>query len=153
MLGGRSQQDLWINQAQIYGEIYRFVTRPEAEAWITDGRGRSEARGYALIRDVLRAARSALRDAWGDNKRYMVTRDVTIKALVRLSTDVCTGAERLGVSPGMDLEAPLAGAFAPWSELAREFRREGFYERFPAAGQAQRVDKIRARLAREAGIG
>lgn len=153
MLGGRSQQDLWINQAQVYGEIHRFVARPDAEPWITDGRGRSEGRGYALIRDVLRAARRAFGAAWGDNRRFMVTRDVTIKALVRLCADVCAHAERLGISPGMDLEAPLAGAFAPWSELARDFRRDGFYERFPAAGQAQRVDRIRARLAREAGLG
>jgi hypothetical protein len=53
----------------------------------------------------------------------------------------------------MDLSAPLSGAFAPWSDLARDFRREGFYERFPAAGQAQRVERVRTKLAREAGLG
>ena len=152
MLGGRSRQDLWINQAQAYGEIYRFVTRPDSEPWISDGRGKSETRGYGLIRDVLRAARGAFGDAWGDNKRFMVTRDVTLKALLRLTTDVVRSGERLSVAPGMELETPLSGAFAPWSELVREFRREGFYERFPAAGQAQRVEKVRARLAREAGL-
>ncbi|MDE3127661.1 MAG: DGQHR domain-containing protein, partial [Gemmatimonadota bacterium] len=153
MLGGRSQQDLWINQAQVFSEVHRFVSRPAVEPWISDGRGRSEARGYALFRDVLRAARGAFGEAWGDNKRFMVTRDVTLKALLRLCEDVVDGAGRLGVAPGMDLGAPLSGAFAPWRELARDFRREGFYERFPAAGQAQRVEKVRTRLAREAGIG
>jgi DGQHR domain-containing protein len=153
MLGGRSRQDLWINQAQAYGEIYRFVTRPEREPWITDARGRSEARGYGLIRDVLRAARGAFGEAWGDNKRFMVTRDVALKALLRLTGDVVANAERLGIAPGVELDAPLSGAFAPWSQLAREFRREGFYERFPAPGQAQRVEKVRLRLAREAGLG
>jgi hypothetical protein len=153
MLGGRSQQDLWINQAQAYGEIYRLVTRKPLEPWITDGRGRSEDRGYALIRDVLRAARGAFGEAWGDNKRFMVTRDVTLKALLRLSTDVVNSAGRLGIAPGMPLEAPLAGAFAPWAELVRDFRREGFYERFPAPGQTQRVERVRTRLAREAGLG
>jgi DGQHR domain-containing protein len=152
MLGGRSQQDLWINQAQVFAELYRLVNLPDAEPWITDGRGRSEARGYGLIRDVLRAARSALGDAWGDNKRYMVTRDVTLKALLRLTADVIRNADRLAIAPGIDLETPLSGAFAPWSQLAREFRREGFYERFPAPGQSQRVEKVRARLAREAGL-
>jgi DGQHR domain-containing protein len=152
MLGGRSRQELWINQAQVYGEVYRFVGRPDAEPWINDGRGRSEARGYGLIRDVLRAARSVMGDAWGDNKRFMVTRDVTLKALLRLVADVVRSADRLSVAPGMDLEAPLTGAFAPWSALVRDFRREGFYERFPAQGQAQRVEKVRARLAREAGL-
>jgi DGQHR domain-containing protein len=152
MLGGRSRQELWINQAQVYGEIHRLVSRPEVEPWISDGRGRSETRGYGLIRDVLRAARSVMGDAWGDNKRFMVTRDVTLKAFLRLVADVVRGADRLSVVPGMDLEAPLAGAFAPWSALVRDFRREGFYERFPAPGQAQRVEKVRARLAREAGL-
>lgn len=153
MLGGRSRQDLWINQAQAYSEIYRFVNRPEAEPWITDGRGRSETRGYGLLRDVLRAARGAFGDAWGDNKRFMVTRDVTLKALLRLTGDVVRSAERLGIAPGMDLETPLSGAFAPWSQLVRDFRRDGFYERFPAPGQAQRVERVRSRLAREAGLG
>ncbi|HKP31009.1 MAG TPA: hypothetical protein VJU15_16475, partial [Gemmatimonadales bacterium] len=58
----------------------------------------------------------------------------------------------LGITPGEDLEKPLNRAFEPWSELVREFRREGFYERFPAPGQSQRVEKVRARLAREAGL-
>jgi DGQHR domain-containing protein len=152
MLGGRSQQDLWINQAQAYGEVYRLVTRPEAEPWISDGRGRSEERGYGILRDVLRAARQAFGEAWGDNKRFMVTRDVTLKALLRIGADVLEHAPRLGIAPGTPLDAPLAGAFAPWSELTREFRREGFYERFPAPGQTQRVERVRARLAREAGL-
>ena len=153
MLGGRSQQDLWINQAQAYGEVYRLVTRKESEPWITDGRGRSEDRGYGLLRDMLRAARNAFGEAWGDNRRFMVTRDVTLKALLRICADVIAHADRLGIGPGTPLDAPLAGAFAPWSDLVREFRREGFYERFPAPGQTQRVERLRTRLAREAGLG
>jgi DGQHR domain-containing protein len=152
MLGGRSQQDLWINQAQLYGEVYRFVTRKEAERWTTDGRGQSHARGYGFLRDVLRAARTAFGEAWGDNKRFMVTRDVTLKALVRLSAEVGEAADRLGIEPGADAEGPLKRAFAAWSPLVRDFRREGFYERFAARGQVERVEKIRARLAREAGL-
>ncbi len=152
MLGGRSQQDLWLNQAQAFAEVYRLVTRRASAPWITDGRGRNEDRGYGLVRDVLRAARGAFGEAWGDNKRFMVTRDVTLKALIRLATDVIDHADRLGIAPGVALDAPLAGAFAPWSELARDFRREGFYERFPAPGQSQRVEKVRTRLAREADL-
>jgi DGQHR domain-containing protein len=152
MLGGRSRQDLWINQAQIYGEVHRFVTRKEAEAWITDGRGLSRDRGYGFLRDVLRAARAAFGEAWGDNRRFMVTRDVTLKALVRLTADVAANGRRLSLEPGGDAEGPLSRAFSAWSPLSREFRREGFYERFPARGQVERVEKIRARLAREAGL-
>jgi hypothetical protein len=41
---------------------------------------------------------------------------------------------------------------APWGEMAREFRAEGFYERFPAKGQVERVARIHRELARRAGI-
>ena len=152
MLGGRSRQDLWINQAQLYGEVHRFVTRKDAERWTTDGRGLSHARGYGFLRDALRAARGAFGEAWGDNKRFMVTRDVTLKALVRVAGDVAAAGKRLGIEPGGDTEEPLTRAFEVWSPLSREFRREGFYERFAARGQVERVEKIRARLSREAGL-
>jgi len=153
MLGGRSQRDLWINQAQIYGDVHRLVTRREVEPWVTDGRGLSRDRAYGLLRDVLRAARTAFGDAWGDAKRYMVTRDVTLKALVRLAGDVAAAGKRLGISPGENIEERLTEAFAPWSELVRDFRREGFYERFPAKGQTERVEVVRSRLAKAAGLG
>ena len=152
MLGGRSQQDLWINQAQMFGEIYRVIRREEAEEGFRDGRGWSRDRGYGFLRDVLRGARSALRDAWGDNKRYMVTRDVTLKAFVRVSGDIA-GAWG-GELPHDGGRAPLLEErLARWSPLLREFRREGFYERFPARGQVERVEKIRRRLGRELGLG
>jgi hypothetical protein len=102
------------------------------------------------LRDVLRASRRAFGDAWGDNKRFMVTRDVTLKALVRVATDVAAGGKALGLAPGSDLEPRLTKLFAPWSALVRDFRRDGFYERFPARGQVERVEKIRSRLTREA---
>ena len=147
MLGGRSQRDLWINQAQIFGEIHRVILRKEARHCFRDGRGWSRDRGYGFVRDVLRSARSTFGEAWGDNKRYMVTRDVTIKALVRVAGDIAAAwGKRL--SPRTDLEERLA----PWSRLGREFRREGFYERFPARGQVERVEKIRRRLGREVGL-
>jgi len=128
--------NLWLAKDAIFAEIG----------------GRSEQRGYGLLRDVLRAARTVFGEAWGDNKRFMVTRDVTLKALLRLASDVAAAGKVLGITPGEDLEKPLTRAFQPWSELVREFRREGFYERFPAPGQSQRVEKVRARLAREAGL-
>jgi hypothetical protein len=34
--------------------------------------------------------------------------------------------------------------------MTPEFRREGFYERFPARGQLERIEIIRKRLARQA---
>jgi hypothetical protein len=39
----------------------------------------------------------------------------------------------------------------PWPELAREFRAEGFYERFPAKGQVERVRRIHLKLSQAIG--
>jgi hypothetical protein len=41
---------------------------------------------------------------------------------------------------------------APWAENARDFRNEGFYERFPAKGQVERVSRIHRELNRLAGV-
>ena len=45
-----------------------------------------------------------------------------------------------------------ARKLSPWSDLARSFRQEGFYERFPAKGQVERVARVRKELARAANI-
>src|SRR5262245_43467797 len=152
MLGGRSTQQMWINQAQIFGEVHRFVSRKETKRFVTDGRGFSHDRAYGFLRDLFKAARNVFGEAWGDNKRYMVTRDVTIKALVRVAGDVAAVGKNLGMQPGDNNAKSLQQRMAPWAGLARDFRREGFYERFPARGQVERVEKIRSRLVREARI-
>jgi hypothetical protein len=41
---------------------------------------------------------------------------------------------------------------APWAERVREFRYDGFYERFPAKGQVERVGRLHRELARTANI-
>jgi len=151
MLGGRSQRELWINQAQLFGEVHRLVLRKDARGRFQDGRGFSRERGYGFLRDVLRAARTAFHDAWGDNTKYMVTRDVTLKGLVRVAGDVAATWRKLPT--GRELAPLLERQLSPWVELQREFRRDGFYERFPARGQVERVDKIRRRLARAVGLG
>jgi hypothetical protein len=50
------------------------------------------------------------------------------------------------------VESILVKKLAGWSALGDDFRRDGFYERFPARGQVERVEKIRARLNREVGL-
>ncbi len=152
MLGGRSQQEMWINQAQVFGEIHRVINRDGTQIAFQDGRGWSRDRGYGFLRDVLRAARSTLREGWGDNKRYMVTRDVTLKALIRLAGDIAFDWEPdLPMAPA-EWARFLESRCQPWAELLPEFRREGFYERFPARGQVERVEKIRKRLGRAVGL-
>ena len=152
MLGGRSQQELWINQAQLFGEVHRVIARKEGLDMFRDTRGWSRERGYGFLRDVLKAARSAFGDAWGDNRRSMATRDVTLKALIRVAGDAAVAGSKAGLEPGDGLLKALEKRFQPWKELQREFRREGFYERFPAKGQVERVDRIRKRLSAEAGL-
>ena len=152
MLGGRSQQELWINQAQLFGEVHRVIARKEGLDMFRDTRGWSRERGYGFLRDVLKAARSAFGEAWGDNKRYMATRDVTLKALIRVAGDAAVSGAKAGLEPGDGLLKALEKRFLPWKELQREFRREGFYERFPAKGQVERVDRIRKRLSADAGL-
>lgn len=152
MLGGRSQRELWINQAQLFGEVHRLVGRDAIRPFFSDGRGLSDRRGYRLLRDVLKAAKRAFGDAWGDNQRYMVTRDVTLKALLRIAGDLARAGGEVGLEPGDEAFPMLVERVAPWGELARDFRREGFYERFPARGQVERVERIRKRLAHAADI-
>jgi len=41
---------------------------------------------------------------------------------------------------------PFVEIVKPWAALAKEFRAEGFYERFAAKGQLERVRKIHQRL-------
>jgi DGQHR domain-containing protein len=148
MLGGRSQQDMWINQAQIFSEVYKLLKRKDSVHRFRDGRGWSRDRGYGMLRDVLKAVRGAFGAAWGDNKRYMVTRDVSLEAMVRLCGDAAAKMDA-SVLPGSDLQRLLESRFRSLSELIPDFRREGFYERFPARGQVERVDIIRKRMSRQ----
>jgi len=152
MLGGRSRQDLWINQAQLFGEVHRLICRDEVAPFLTDGRGWSRERGYGFLRDALRASGAAFSEGWGDNKRFMVTRDVTIKALVRVAGDAALSWGGKELEPGGEQARILEERFARLKEHLREFRRDGFYERFPARGQAERVETIRRRLDRALGI-
>jgi hypothetical protein len=39
-----------------------------------------------------------------------------------------------------------------WTQRVRDFRSDGFYERFPAKGQIERVARIHRELLRTAGI-
>jgi len=149
MLGGRSGQEMWINQAQIFGEVLKLIKRKDSAHRFKDGRGWSKERGYGMIRDVLKAVRAAFGDAWGDNKNYMVSRDVSLEAMIRLCGDAAAKTDAT-VLPGNELQKVLEARCKPIAELIPEFRREGFYERFPARGQVERIEVIRRRLSRQA---
>jgi DGQHR domain-containing protein len=146
-LGGRSKQEKWILQAELFNEIHRWVKTAwkKIEAEGTDAR--NAERYYGMVRDFLKAASQVFEEAWGKDS-YMVTKPVTLKALIRVCADLASqdGENEDGrVQRWREKLSPLA-------ERVREFKNEGFYERFAAKGQIERVAKIHRELARTAGI-
>ena len=69
--------------------------------------------------------------------------------MIRLVADAAAHVDA-SLAPGPELQKALEARFRPLAEIVREFRREGFWERFPARGQQERIDIIRKRIAREA---
>jgi DGQHR domain-containing protein len=146
-LGGRSKQEKWILQAELFNEIHRWVKQAwkKIEGQGTDQRGAE--RYYRMVRDFLKAAAHVFEDSWG-NDNYMVTKPVTLKALIR----VCADLASKDADPEDGRVERWRKKISPWSERARDFRNEGFYERFAAKGQIERVAKIYRELARAAGV-
>jgi len=144
-LGGRSRQEKWILQAELFNEVHRWVAADWTAIERQDARGAE--RYYEIIRDFFKAAERVWERAWG-NDGYMVTRSVTIKAMVR----VCADLARVDAEPPEGRVRRWEVRLAPWAELQREFRAEGFYERFAAKGQVERVAKIHRRLASAVGL-
>jgi DGQHR domain-containing protein len=147
-LGGRSQRDKWVLQAEIFNELHRWVRGRWRSIQLAGGSSKEVPRYYGMIRDFLKAARAVFGDAvWGRDS-YMVTKPVTIKAMVRVGADLA----RDDAEPEAGRVARWEKRLAPWGEMARQFRDEGFYERFPAKGEVERVARIHRDLARAAGI-
>lgn len=143
-LGGRSKQEKWILQAELFNEIHRWVRRdlPEAAA------DKAQAgRLYGLLRDFFRAAALAWGDAWG-HPHFMVTRPVTLKAQVR----VCADLAREDAFPEEGRLERWIERLGVWQAAKPEFRAEGFYERFAAKGQVERVARLHRELARRIGL-
>jgi DGQHR domain-containing protein len=147
-LGGRSQRDKWVLQAELFNELHRWVRGRWRSIQLAGGSSKEVPRYYAVIRDFFKAARSVFGDGvWGKDN-FMVTKPVTIKAMVR----VCADLARDDAEPEADRVKRWENRLGPWSEMARQFREEGFYERFPAKGEVERVARIHRDLARAAGI-
>jgi DGQHR domain-containing protein len=146
-LGGRSRQEKWILQAELFNELHRWVRRDWKKIEPAGADWRGATRYYDLTRDFLKAAAQVCGDAWG-NSDYMVTKAVTLKAMVR----VCADLAALDADPAENRVARWRERLAPWTEQMRTFRNEGFYERFPAKGQVERVARIHRELARQAGL-
>jgi len=146
-LGGRSKQEKWILQAELFNEIHRWALLDWKAIKKRSSWQRAAEQYYEIVRDFLRAAEKAWGEAWG-NPNYMITRPVTLKAMLR----VCADLAGVDAEEGDDRVKRWARKLAPWGDLAKSFRQEGFYERFPAKGQVERVARVRRELARAANI-
>jgi DGQHR domain-containing protein len=146
-LGGRSKQEKWILQAELFNEIHRWVKRAWNKIKDEGPDKRLAARYYGVARDFLKASAQVWGEAWG-NPDYMVTKPVTLKAMLR----VCADLAAQDAEPEEDRVNRWSGRLAPWSGQLRDYRNEGFYERFPAKGQVERVVRIHRELARSAGV-
>src|SRR3954451_3695213 len=70
-LGGRSQQQKWILQAELFNEIHRWVAA-DWKALKKQGTPRAlTTRLYEIVRDFLKAAEKVWGDAWG-SASYMI---------------------------------------------------------------------------------
>ncbi len=146
-LGGRSRQEKWILQAELFNEIKKLIIQND-KLFMKDFRGKPD-RAFELIADYLKAVRTVMERIWGANDKYKFTSSVTLKALIRVLGDLTLQEDliakwRENPSPRV-FERVIAG----WADLKDEFRSEGFYERFPAKGQIERVRVIEQRLLRE----
>ena len=142
-LGGRSKQEKWILQAELFNEINRWVAGKKK----VDASAAAAKKRYEIVRDFLKAAEKVWGEAWG-SASHMVTRPVTIKAMLRVCFDLAAD----DAEPVDGRVARWTRRLAPWANLVRELRSEGFYERFPAKGQVERVARIHRELARHARI-
>src|SRR6266550_4045267 len=92
-LGGRSQQDKWILQAELFNELHRWVSADWKKIRQHTNTYREGEKYYGSVRDFFKAAEKVWGDTWG-NDSYMVTKPVTLKALVRVCADLArTDAE------------------------------------------------------------
>jgi hypothetical protein len=146
-LGGRSKQEKWILQAELFNELHRWASQDWKKLGKKQNLPREAERYYEIVRDFLRAAEKAWGDAWG-HASYMVTRPVTLKAMLR----VCADLAAEDAEPKDERQKRWARRLAPWGDMARSFKQEGFYERFPAKGQVERVARIHKELGAAAKI-
>jgi len=146
-LGGRSRQEKWILQAELFNEIKKLIVQND-KLFMKDFRGKPD-RPFELIADYLKAVRTVMERVWGSNDRYKFTSSVTLKALIRVLGDLIVREdliEKWRENPSPRIFERLISSRA---NLKDEFRNEGFYERFPAKGQIERVRVIEQRLLRE----
>lgn len=147
MLGRHKRSERWIRQASLFRELRRLAER-NAKLFGDSPRPKEL---YEVTRDFLRAARKVFREAW-DQPRYRVTTDVTLMALVRVLSDYLRGAKGQRSFEAQERQRSFENLVEPWQAMVPDFREEGFYERFAARGQVERIAVIQRSLANAIGI-
>ncbi len=181
-LGGRSRQEKWILQSELYNEVFRLVDPRKSEAKRGKGRPRKGAaargeggvggdggdgapaegnlhryiatefqferrpRSAALFIAYLRAVEAVMGDVWG-SRNHMFTTSVTLKAVIRAMGELLSDPEVRKEWREGEGEETFATRIERWAELGPDFRKSGFYERFAAKGQVERVRIIHRELA------
>src|SRR5438034_2892111 len=126
-LGGRSRQEKWILQSELFNEIHKLVeARPKFF--------KKPEKVYELFRDYFKGAAAVLQEGWGRNDKFMVTKDVTLKALVRVLGDLIRQKKLIEHWKSGEGPKCFESFLGAWREEVPKFRSEGFYERFPAKG-------------------
>jgi DGQHR domain-containing protein len=146
-LGGRSRQEKWILQAELFNEIKKLIEQNE-KLFIKDFRGKPDP-AFELISDYLKAVRTVMEKIWGNNDRFKFTTSVSLKAVMRVLSDLAQNHDIIETWRSSSSPRVFEKLIAKWADLKDEFRNEGFYERFPAKGQIERVRVIQQRLLRE----
>jgi DGQHR domain-containing protein len=170
-LGGRSAQDKWILQSQLYAEISRLLsaTKPvEHRKFVLERLGleqlgehphtESEAlqsisdRIFTLLADWYRACAQAFGESWG-GEGFMVTSPATLQALTRLLGDQLRSGSLVDhyLESGQDASVfgtVLDQAFGR-SYVHFYFREGSFSSRFPARTAIERVKLIHEWLGTE----
>lgn len=126
-------------QSELYNEIHKLVD-DNYDFWEYNFQLKAE-KAYAFVNDYFKAVAAVMESVWG-KKNYMFTRAVTLKAIVRVLGDLSRDE---ALVEGWQERGPKAFVekIQNWSSLSREFRSEGFYERFAARGQVERTRKIK----------
>jgi len=148
MLGRRRKTERWIRQASLYREIHRLAERNEK----IFGDEPNAKKLYEVTRDFLRAVRKTFGDAW-ENQRYRVTTDVTLMAMMRVLSDYLRSGRGPRTYEAVERQKAFENLLEPWERMVPEFREEGFYERFAARGQVERVSVIQRALGAAIGVG
>jgi hypothetical protein len=119
-----------------------------SDLFMKDFRGKPD-RAFELVSDYLKAVRTVTEKVWGSNEKYKFTTSVTLKALIRALSDITLHEDFIEKWRENPTPRIFEKLIAPWAQLQDEFRNEGFYERFPAKGQIERVRVIEQRLLRQ----